>query len=156
MGSPPPAPGAGRRIGSGAVFRDPSGRVLLVDPVYKDPWEIPGGTVEEGESPRTCCRRELEEELAWTGELGRLLVVDWLPDLGGRGDRILFLFDGGVVDGGFAERAVLPPEELRDARFVAVDDLGDFLGPGMVRRVREALAHAAAGTTGYLEFGQPS
>jgi len=41
-------------------------------------------------SARSCCARELDEELGWTGELGRLLVVDWLPDLGGRGDRILF------------------------------------------------------------------
>ena len=138
------------------MFRDPDGRVLLVDCVYKAPWEIPGGVVEEGESPRSACLRELEEELGWTGELGRLLVVDWLPDLGGRGDRVLFLFDGGVVDDGFAARAVLPPDELREARFVDVDDLGDHLGPGMVRRVREALAHAAAGTTGYLEFGNPS
>ena len=145
-----------KKVGAGAVFRDPSGRVLLVDCVYKSPWELPGGTVEEGESPRSACLRELAEELGWTGELGRLLVVDWLPDLGGRGDRVLFLFDGGVVDEGFAARAVLPHDELREARFVDVENLGDHLGPGMVRRVREALAHAAAGTTGYLEFGNPS
>ncbi len=143
-------------VAAGAVFRDPHGRVLLVDCTYKDPWEIPGGKVEEGESPRAACLRELEEELGWTGEVGRLLVVDWLPDLGGRGDRILFLFDGGVVDEGFAERAVLPPEELREARFVDVHDLGNHLGPGMVRRVTQAIANAAAGTTGYLEFGHPS
>ena len=143
-------------VAAGAVFRDPRGRVLLVDCAYKAPWEIPGGKVEEGESPRAACVRELEEELGWTGEIGRLLVVDWLPDLGGRGDRILFLFDGGVVDEGFAERAVLPPEELLEARFVPVDELGNHLGEGMVRRVVQAIAHAAAGTTGYLEWGHPS
>lgn len=143
-------------VAAGAVFRDPHGRVLLVDCAYKPPWEIPGGKVEEGESPREACLRELEEELGWTGELGRLLVVDWLPDLGGRGDRILFLFDGGVVDEGFAERAVLPPEELLEARFVPVDELGNHLGEGMVRRVVQAIAHAHAGTTGYLEWGHPS
>ena len=143
-------------VGAGAVFRDPHGRVLLVDCVYKDPWEIPGGGVEEGESPREACRRELEEELGWTGAIGRLLVVDWLPDLGGRGERILFLFDGGIVDDGFADRCTLPADELREARFVAVDDLGGHLGPGMVRRVTQAIAHANAGTTGYLEFGHPS
>ena len=145
-------------VGSGAVFRDPDGRVLLVEPTYKAAWEIPGGRVEEGESPRAACEREVAEELGWSGPLGRLLVVDWLPDLrGGRGgDRLLFLFDGGVVDEGFADRAVLPADELRSARFVAVADLGGHLGPGMVRRVTEAVAHAAAGTTGYLEFGHPS
>jgi 8-oxo-dGTP pyrophosphatase MutT (NUDIX family) len=145
-----------KKVGAGAVFRDPQGRVLLVDCVYKDPWEIPGGGVEAGESPREACRRELEEELGWSGELGRLLVVDWLPDLGGRGDRILFVFDGGVVDDGFVERVTLPPDELREARFVDVTDLGDHLGPGMVRRITAAIAHAAAGTTAYLEWGHPS
>lgn len=143
-------------VGAGAVFREPKGRVLLVDPVYKAAWEIPGGRVEEGESPRAACERELAEELGWSGPIGRLLVVDWLPDLRGQGDRLLFLFDGGVVDDGFAERAVLPADELCEARFVAVDDLPAHLGPGMVRRVTEAIAHAAAGTTGYLEFGHPS
>lgn len=145
-----------KRLGAGAIFRDPRGRVLLVDCVYKDPWEIPGGGVEAGESPREACRRELEEELGWSGELGRLLVVDWLPDLGGRGDRILFVFDGGVVDDGFVQRVTLPPDELREARFVDVADLGDHLGPGMVRRIAAAIAHAATGTTGYLEWGHPS
>ena len=60
------------------------------------------------------------------------------------------------MDEGFAERAVLPPDELREARFVDVHDLGDHLGPGMVRRVTEAIANATAGTTAYLEFGNPS
>ena len=130
--------------------------MLLVDPVYKAAWELPGGRVEEGESPRAACEREVAEELAWRGPIGRLLVVDWLPDLRGQGDRLLFVFDGGVVDEGFAERAVLPPDELREARFVAVDVLHEHLGPGMVRRVTEAIAHATTGTTGYREFGHPS
>lgn len=145
----------GRRVGAGALIRDRAGRVLLVNPTYKPPWEIPGGIVEEGESPRSCCERELVEELGRPVPLGRLLVVDWLPDLGGRGDRILFIFDGGVVDDGFLDGVRLPPDELSECRFVAIDDAGDHLGPGMVRRVREALGHALAGTTGYLEFGWP-
>jgi 8-oxo-dGTP pyrophosphatase MutT (NUDIX family) len=132
--------------------------VLLVNPTYTPPGEIPGGGVEEGESPRQCCARELEEELGWTGEVGRLLVVDYLPDLAGRGDRILFIFDGGVVEDpdAFLASVTLPPDGLSEARFVDVDaDGGDYLGPGMVRRVREAKGHALAGTTGYLEFGHP-
>lgn len=142
-------------MGAGALIRNGEGQVLLVNPTYKAPWEIPGGIVEEGESPRSCCSRELVEELGREVAIGRLLVVDWLPDLGGRGDRILFIFDGGSVEDGFVDEVVLPPDELSECRFVDVDDLGDRLGPGMVRRVRAALGNALAGTTGYLEFGWP-
>ena len=161
---PHPVPPRGRLklAGAGALFRDHDGRVLLVNPTYKPPWEIPGGIVDEGESPRAGCARELEEELGWTGEVGRLLVVDWLPDLGRpggarRGDRILFVFDGGVVDAdAFLADVRLPPDELSEARFVDLESDGaDYLGPGMVRRVLEAKAHALTGTTGYLEFGHP-
>lgn len=144
-----------RLIGAGAVFRNEAGQVLLVNPTYKPSWEVPGGIVEEGESPRQCCQRELLEELGYDGAVGRLLVVDWLPDLAGRGDRVLFLFDGGVVDDAFAESVTLPAAELSHARFVDLDDAGSYLGPGMVRRIKEAVGHAEAGTTGYLEFGWP-
>lgn len=144
-----------RRIGAGALFRNAAGHVLLVNPTYKPSWEIPGGIVEEGESPRQCCARELREELGYDGTISRLLVVDWLPDLGGRGDRLLFIFDGGVVDDGFIDTVTLPADELSDCKFVDLDVAGDYLGPGMVRRVREAVEHAITQTTGYLEFGWP-
>ncbi|HUY25700.1 MAG TPA: NUDIX hydrolase [Candidatus Saccharimonadales bacterium] len=144
-----------RLIGAGALFRNPAGEVLLVRPTYKPSWEIPGGIVEEGESPRQCCTRELVEELGCRGTLGRLLVVDWLPDLGGRGDRVLFIFDAGVVADSFVETVTLPAEELSDSQFVDLNHADNYLGPGMVRRLREAIAHAVNQTTGYLEFGWP-
>ena len=144
-----------RLIGAGALFRNAAGHVLLVNPTYKPSWEIPGGIVDEGESPRQCCQRELQEELGYAGAVGRLLVVDWLPNLRDRGDRVLFIFDGGVVDDDFADTVTLPPDELSECRFVDLDDASGYLGPGMVRRIREAVAHAITQTTGYLEFGWP-
>ena len=35
-----------KRVSAGALFRDAAGRILVVEPTYKDSWEIPGGIVE--------------------------------------------------------------------------------------------------------------
>ena len=40
-----------KRVGAGLLIRNRHGRVLVVDPTYKDAWEIPGGMVEVDESP---------------------------------------------------------------------------------------------------------
>ena len=32
-------------MAASAFFRDAAGRVLLVDPVYKEPWDLPGGVL---------------------------------------------------------------------------------------------------------------
>lgn len=60
-----------KRMGSGVLVRDELGRVLVVKPTYKQSWEIPGGAVEADESPRTTCRREVEEELGLVRPVGR-------------------------------------------------------------------------------------
>jgi 8-oxo-dGTP pyrophosphatase MutT (NUDIX family) len=59
-----------RRWRASALFRDEAGRVLLVEPTYKPVWDLPGGAVEAEESPHAACRREVREELAWTGRRG--------------------------------------------------------------------------------------
>jgi 8-oxo-dGTP diphosphatase len=52
-------------MGAGVLFTNAAGDPLLVEPTYKDTWEIPGGLVEAGEDPRTCAMREVREELGW-------------------------------------------------------------------------------------------
>jgi 8-oxo-dGTP pyrophosphatase MutT (NUDIX family) len=42
---------ARKRMAAGALFRDEGGRVLLVNPVYKPAWDLPGGAAEAEESP---------------------------------------------------------------------------------------------------------
>ena len=61
---------------AGALFVDGDGQVLIVEPTYKPRWEIPGGAVERGETPRAACERELQTGLGLDLPVGRLLVVD--------------------------------------------------------------------------------
>ncbi|MFE2306801.1 NUDIX domain-containing protein, partial [Streptomyces sp. NPDC059411] len=75
--------------GAAVLYRDAAGRVLLVEPNYREGWALPGGTIEsdEGESPRAAARRESAEEIGLDLPLGRLLAVDWSlgPDRPPRG-----------------------------------------------------------------------
>lgn len=42
---------------------------------YKDWWEIPGGKIEEGETPEQCIEREIKEELATEVHAEKILGV---------------------------------------------------------------------------------
>ncbi len=68
------------------LVRDPDGRVLLCQLTYKHDWDLPGGVVEVGESPRLAVGREVEEELGLDIEAGDLVLTDWLPPWGGWDD----------------------------------------------------------------------
>jgi 8-oxo-dGTP diphosphatase len=139
---------------AGALILDEAGRVLLVEPNYKDHWEIPGGIIEVGETPSQGCAREIAEELGLTREPGRLLVVDWAPhpELG---DRVLFVFDGGVLIKPDIAAIRLQPEELDSYEFLEPADALDRLIPRLRRRVSAALQAKTESRTMYLEHGIP-
>lgn len=144
---------SGRRMGSGALIRDPQGWILVVKPSYKEFWEIPGGAIEPGESPRACCQRELGEELGLEISVGRLLVIDWLPPTPSNPDGWMFVYDGGVLDETTAAQISLPQEELLEWRFVKPEELDEYLPTHMVRRIRVAHHCAEDSTTADLEWG---
>jgi 8-oxo-dGTP pyrophosphatase MutT (NUDIX family) len=133
---------------------DEAGRVLLVEPNYKDYWEIPGGLIEVGETPSQGCRREIAEELGLAREPGRLLVVDWAPHPEW-GDRVLFVFDGGVLTDPDIAAIRLQPEELDSYEFLPPAEALDRLIPRLRRRVSAALQAKAESRTMYLEHGVP-
>lgn len=144
-----------KRMGSGALFRDAAGRVLLVEPTYKDHWELPGGAVDGDESPLDAAVREVREELALTVTLGRLLVVDWVPPRPGRTEGVMFVFDGGVLTPATTARIRLPADELRSWAWCTAAEAEQRLSPLLARRTAAATAAAADGATSYLQDGNP-
>ncbi|MGW1061169.1 NUDIX domain-containing protein [Micromonospora rubida] len=59
-----------KRMAAGLLITDADERVLLVEPVYKAEWEIPGGCVEADESPHQAAIRECREGPAGTAAAG--------------------------------------------------------------------------------------
>ncbi|MFJ2744693.1 NUDIX domain-containing protein [Streptomyces sp. NPDC087440] len=133
--------------GAAVLFRDEEGRVLMVEPNYREGWALPGGTVESdtGESPREGARRETLEEIGLDVEPGRLLAVDWVVGPG-RPPIVAYLYDGGVLDAGQLAAIRLQEEELVSWRLVPVDEIPTHALNHLCGRILAALAAAADGT----------
>lgn len=123
------------------LVRDPDDRVLLCELTYKTDWDLPGGVVEVGESPRLAVARELSEELALTVAPGRLLLTDWLPPWGGWDDALCLVFDGGVHDPGLLAGVVAQRREIRSVAFCSGDELAARCADFTTRRILAALAN---------------
>lgn len=152
---------ARKRIASTAFCRDEHGRVLIVNPVYKKPWELPGGAAEADESPSAACRREVAEELGLDRPLGRVLAVDWVParaigpDQTPLPDGVIIVFDGGVLSPEDAKEIVLVDGELSGFEFVTADEAAERVTPLLARRITACLEAVKTGTVVTLENGSP-
>ncbi len=133
--------------GAAALFRDAEGRVLLVEPNYREGWALPGGTVEsdDGETPRQGARRETAEEIGLDVELGRLLAVDWVHGTD-RPPIVAYLYDGGVLGEDDLKAIRLQEEELLSWRLVPREELPAHLPGALGHRVLTALDVLADGS----------
>lgn len=145
-----------KRVSADVLFRDETGRILLVDPQYKPDWDLPGGMVEANEAPLDAARREVAEELGIDFGGGRLLVVDWVSPHGPWDDSMAFIFDGGVLLEHDRARIQLRDGELNGYRFVTPNEASRMLRPYVENRIHEALNAAHDVTARYLQNGHPA
>ena len=137
---------------AGAMIFDRDGRLLILKPVYKSGWTIPGGVMEAGETPWAACQREVHEECGLTVERGRLACVDFRPPRPGRPGGLRFLFDCGTLPDASLAALVLQPEEISEGRMAPLPAALDLLRKPIRRRVTRALG---ADGLCYLENGRP-
>lgn len=144
-----------RAIGQ-LMVRDTEDRVLLCELTYKQDWDLPGGVVEVGESPKLAVAREVREELGLDLVPGDLLLTDWLPPWGGWDDAVCLVFDGGRHDASLLDAIVREEREIRDARFCTPEEVRTHCADFTARRVVAALANVGGATAAYAESGRPA
>lgn len=143
-----------RKRGIGQLLvRDTGGRVLLCQLTYKTDWDLPGGVVEVGESPRLGVTREIEEELGLSLIAGNLLLTDWLPPWSGWDDALCLVFDGGIHEPTITSSMVREEREIRSVAFCTPDQVRERCADFTARRVASALANVGGNGAAYTESG---
>ena len=143
-----------KRLIAHVLLRDDQGRILLCETQFKPDWELPGGIVEPGESPRLGAIREVTEELGVTWPIGRLLVADWMPPYLGWEDAIEMIFDGGRVTEAQLADFVLQPSEIRRVKLCTLEEAAGLVTPIAHRRLSLA-ANLGPDQVAYTEDGAP-
>ncbi len=82
-------------VGAFATIWDEEGRVLLLHRRDRDVWNLPGGQVEDGESPWDGCLREVHEECGLSARVKALTGVYAKPHK----DELVLNFDCEVTGG---------------------------------------------------------
>ncbi|MFC5059876.1 NUDIX hydrolase [Saccharothrix xinjiangensis] len=142
---------ARKRVAADLLIRDDTGRILLVNPTYKDHWDLPGGMVESNEPPRAAGVRELAEELGLTVTAGRVLVLDWVGPHGPWDDQLVFIFDGGTLSPAQVKSIRICDPEIGEYAFAELTEAKSMLRPDMAQRLARAHDALATGVTDYSE-----
>lgn len=107
-----------------AIMVAPTGKVLICRNHHDvDTWDLPGGTVNNGEDPKEALVREVREELGALVVVGRPLAVDSFikPKTGKQ--TIVILFE--VLYPTEESHFELQEKEIAEMRWVSLEDLHD-------------------------------
>ncbi|MFE0055402.1 NUDIX domain-containing protein [Streptomyces sp. NPDC059003] len=138
-----------------ALIRDEDGRLLIVDPVYKPGWDLPGGLLGD-EGPVDGLLRELREELGpLPAHVGRLLALDTVPqDVYGR-TLMASIYAVHLDRPVPCEEFRLQAKEVRAAQYLSVAEALPRLPELLRRRVQAALDAEGGAGTAHLRDGRP-
>lgn len=139
-----------------AVIRDQHGRLLVVDPVYKDGWDLPGGMVDD-EGLVDGLVRELREELRPAAlRVGRLLAVDNVPAPAYGRAMTACVYAVHLPHPLTVDDLHLQGDELRAAAFLPEHEALDLLPERLRRRTAAALTAERGAHTAHLLDGHPA
>lgn len=146
-----------KKPGSAGMLLMKGEQVLLVKPVYKEGWEIPGGAYEENESPSEALQREVMEEMGIQVNITGLAGIDYLPKVEPhRGDSLNFLFWADFLSPEDETKIILPETELSAWGYFSKDQILQVMSPYVRDRVFTILDYAQSGssTPVYMENGK--
>ena len=124
-----------KRVSSIGFILNEEQKILLVKPSYYKFWHLPGGFVDEHESPLQAISREISEEINLNMEPERLMMVDY--EAGGEQTKevLVFIFDFGTVDQDKFIQLKVDNSEIIDFGFFDMDTAIRLVGPDRSNRL---------------------
>jgi len=113
----------------GFIF-DEQNRILLCHRLDYDLWNLPGGTMETGESPWECVVREVKEETGLEVEIIRLAGIYNKPEK----SELVFSFICRIVSG-----KITLNEEADRIEYFAISDIPHNTSPKQVERINDVI-----------------
>jgi 8-oxo-dGTP pyrophosphatase MutT (NUDIX family)/predicted N-acetyltransferase YhbS len=120
-------------LGAFTAIVDDRDRLLLMHRNDIDVWEMPGGGVDDGESPWEAAVRETSEEVGLDIEIDRLVGVYWKP----LENTTVFQFVAAAHTG-----RPRPSDEADDVGWFGFDDLPPNVRPAIKERIADVRAGA--------------
>ena len=143
-----------KRSTASVLIYNHAGELLVVKPNYLDRWLWPGGGVEEGEAPTVAARRECIEEIGISPlEIWPAFVNYLAPQPNGQSDMVHFVFTTHPVANDFLTTLSLRSDEIDDAVFVPINELGKYLSPARTLAMDAYHKYRNAKSVLYLENG---
>lgn len=141
-------------MSAGVLFYDQAGRVLIVEPSYKEHWDIPGGACDEGEPPWRTADREIREELGIVRPPGQLIVIDYIPANDRMPEGMAFIFDGGQITEDDVAKLHITDPEIVSVTLTPLAEAAQKLKPILGRRIAAALDAARSAKLVICEDGR--
>lgn len=135
-----------RRMSSAALMlENTSGELLIVKANYKPYWTLPGGIVDDNETPKQAVIREVQEEVGLRVDPATIEFVAVVDRISQTAQTYQFLFRA-QLPADISAQIVLQEAEIDEYMFVKKSDIMTAERP-----YAKAILHWANGTIGYIE-----
>lgn len=123
-------------MAAGALLFNEQRQLLIVKPSYKKDWLIPGGVIEENESPLQGCLREIKEEVGLALTRLDFVAVDYMPSSIERTESLQFLFKCENLTVAHLQAIHIDGREIIDMAWLDPQTAVSLLSPRLQQRIK--------------------